>query len=184
VSTELQQQPASHSLSFLYPMGAVCMLAFLMLLSAYGFRDSFLSNEVTGATADGAKEAIGMLKDWTTWMAGIQTATIAALGLLAKDGVRSLKLSKLQQFLVMVAALFNTVALLFSGWLLTSTSSLMLRVYANTAGQYDFYNYPLYAYMPNDTPFTVAFFAFWNHWLWGLGVVAFGALALSMRSVE
>ncbi|MNG24028.1 hypothetical protein D3C84_1087030 [compost metagenome] len=85
--------------------------------------------------------------------------------------------------LTILVILINTLALFFSAWLLTSLSSLMLRVYQDNLPSYDFYNFPLYAYMDNSTKmrhFTVGFFVFWNHWLWGIGILLFGALSVSL----
>ena len=51
------------------------------------------------------------------------------------------------------------------------------------ASNFDFYDWPLYAYMeqtPSMKVFTVGFFAFWNHWLWGIGILLFGAFSISM----
>lgn len=116
-------------------------------------------------------------------MASIQTATIAALGLLAKDGAPSLKLSTLQLKLIILTAMLNTLALFFSAWILTSLPSIMLRVHSGTATGFDFFNFTLYNYMgsyPTLKALTVHFFAFWNHWLWGVGILLFGWLSVSM----
>ncbi|MBV4459159.1 hypothetical protein KVG96_14455 [Pseudomonas sp. COR58] len=157
-------------------------LVALILLSVVWLPRSFFANTVSGGTKETAKEALGIMKDWAVWMAGIQTATIAALGLMTKDGIANRGLSTLQIDLAILVALFNTLALFFSAWLLTSLSSLMLRVYQDNLPNYDFYNFPLYAYMENSTSmrrFTVGFFAFWNHWLWGVGILLFGTLSVS-----
>lgn len=154
-------------------------LAAIILLSVLWLPRSFFANAVSGGTKETAKEALGVMKDWTVWMASIQTATIAALGLIAKEG----PLSPFQVNLATLVTLFNTLALFFSAWLLTSLSSLMLRVYQDNLPSYDFYNFPLYAYMENSTKmrhFTVGFFAFWNHLLWGIGILLFGALSVSL----
>lgn len=166
-----------------FALVSTVILVALILISALWLPYSFFANSVSGGTKETAKEALGVMKDWTVWMASIQTATIAALGLIAKDGLPTLKLSALQVDLVILVTLFNTLALFFSAWLLTSLPSLMLRVYQDNLPSYDFYNFPLYAYMDNTIKmrrFTVGFFAFWNHWLWGIGILLFGALSVSL----
>jgi len=161
-----------------------CMaIGAIVLVSAFLLPNSFLTNSICGANKDSAKEALSLLKDWAIWMASIQTATIAALGLLAKDGLLVRTLTRWQARWAILVALFNTSALFFSAWLLTSLSSLMLRVYQPGLSNYDFYNRPLYAYMEGSILgkfLTVAFFAFWNHWLWALGIVSFGALCITL----
>lgn len=147
------------------------------------FSPRVFTNTVSGGCKEGAKEALSLLKDWAVWMASIQTATVAALGLLAKESTSTLKLNSFEVRLTILVALFNTVALFFSAWLLTSLSSLMLRVYKDGLANYDFYNFTLYAYMeqcPVMQPLTVGFFAFWNHWLWAIGILLFGVLSISM----
>jgi hypothetical protein len=166
-----------------FALVSAIILVVLILLSVLWLPRSFFANAVSGGTKETAKEALGVMKDWTVWMASIQTATIVALGLFAKEGLRTLPLSPLQVDLAILVTLFNTLALFFSAWLLTSLPSLMLRVYQDNLRSYDFYNFPLYAYMENSTKmrrFTVGFFAFWNHWLWGIGILLFGALSVSM----
>jgi hypothetical protein len=153
----------------------------ICIASAYWLPTSFFSNNVELKDAEGAKQAISLLKDWTTWMASIQTATIAALGFLAKDGLSTFKPSTLVVRLGLLVSLFNTVALFFSAWLLTALPSVMLRLSSVTVGKYDFFNYSLYAYMDKHDSlkvFTLAFFAFWNHWLWAIAIVLFGTLSM------
>ena len=159
------------------------VLTALIVSSALWLPHSFFANAIPGGSKEGAKEALSLLKDWAIWMASIQTATVAALGLLAKDGAPALRLTVAQTRLAVLVALFNSVALFFSAWLLTSLSSLMLRMYKDNLPSYDFYNLPLYAYMEYTSTmkvFTVGYFAFWNHWLWAAGIVLFGALSVSL----
>lgn len=142
-----------------------------------------MGSAVPGGDKESAKEALVLLKDWTVWMAGIQTATVAALGLLAKDGAPALRLTDAQRRLAVLVVVLNGAALFFSAWILTSLSSLMLRVYQDCLVSYDFYNRPLYAFMEGRMLakyFTVAFFAFWNHWLWAAGICAFAVLSISL----
>lgn len=155
----------------------------LIVSSAFLLPKSFFANTVTGGTKETAKEALTLTKDWVTWMAGIQTATIAALGLVAKEGLHALNPSQFQLELASLVALFNTLALFFSAWLLTSLSSLMLRFYKDR-DNYDFFNAPLYAFMEGNDKLkdtvTVGYIAFWNHWLWAIGLVCFGLLSISL----
>lgn len=151
--------------------------------SAYWLPLTALSNEIKVKDAEGAKMALTLLKDSTIWMAGIQTATIASLGFLAKDGLVTFSPSRALIRLALLVALLNTLALFCSAWILTALPSLTLRVYSETSKGHDFFNYPLYAYMENVEwlrVFTLHFFAFWNHWFWAIGILLFGALGAAI----
>lgn len=164
-------------------LGTIVAVIFLSAILQLGRSDSHSDN---GATAKGAIAAIALLKDWAVWMAGIQTATLASLGLLAKDGMLAGSLTAWQARWALLTALFNAAALLFSAWLLTSLSSLMLRAcssYPPSQLTYDFYQWPIYASFEGkwyERILRVEFFAFWNHWLWALGILSFGALCVSL----
>ena len=137
---------------------------------------------ITGADPKNAIEAIKLIKDWGVWMAGIQTATLAATGILAKDGVLSFKFGKFHVWALLWTVLFNTAALFFSAWLLTSTSSAMLTVNSDCCKtEIDFYLWPLFAYLKWPDPWlTIGYVALVNHWLWALGILFFGVLTISV----
>jgi hypothetical protein len=158
-------------------------LLFVVVTSGFIMPHTPFLNTIPDGSKEGAKEALALLKDSTIWMASIQTATIAALGFLAKDGMPALRLNEIQAKLAVLVLLFNSFALFFSAWLLTALPSLLLRIYNDSLPDYDFFNLPLYGFMkqyPTFSGFTVHYFAFWNHWLWGVGIVLFGALSISM----
>ena len=143
------------------------------------------ASKVEASTKDAAQEALKLMKDWGVWMASIQTGTLAALGIMSKDGlVRQIKFNALESWALIWAAIFNTVALFFSAWQLTATSSVMLRLYENRPDKdYDFYLYPLMNYLGSDPEWkflTVGFVAAVNHWFWAMGVLAFGVLTVSL----
>jgi preprotein translocase subunit SecG len=160
---------------------AVAVLLFVVLIAIILSRHEDIIS--SGSQADaGAKEALGLLKDTTVWLAGIQTATLAALGLIAKDGVTTLMPTQLQIKLSILVALLNSSALFFSAWVLTALPSVTLRVYADPAGKYDFFNMSLYNSFPDPVGkvLSVRFFTTCNHWLWALGIILFGWLCISM----
>ncbi len=162
---------------FISAVGLVLIV--FAVTSAYWMPGSVYANEVNVKDLDGAKTALTFLKDSTVWMAGIQTATIAGLGFLAKDSLVTFKPSNALARLALLVALLNTLALFCSAWVLTALPSLTLRVYSKPSRGYDFFNYPLYAYMENVESlrvFTVHFFTFWNHWFWAVGILLFGVL--------
>lgn len=165
----------------------VVLLAVAMLVSAFVLGDYWLSGDIGRDTRDGAKEALGLMKDSFVWMASIQTATIAALGLLSKEGALALQLSSVQQRLVVLIATCNTAALFFSAWILTALPSIMLRVYENGTTAFDIYDFTLYEYLGQYNGwdhFTLGFFTFWNHWLWGAGILFFGVFVVSIIAAK
>ena len=104
----------------------------------------------------------------------------------APDGALSFKLSSWQVWILLWTVLFNTAALFFSAWLLTSTSSAMLRV-ESTWGKInglDFYGWPLFHFTQGTQCLskwlTIGFVASANHTLWALGILLFGALTVSI----
>lgn len=161
----------------------VLVVLFVLIVLTALFPTLMVVNSVKITKPEGAKEALALMKEWAVWMAGIQTATIAALGLMVKDRAELSRLGAWQKVLVVFVGVFNSLALFFSAWLLTSLSTLMLRVYETGRTQFDFYNWTLYAFMSDQQVwkgFTVAYFAFWNHTLWGAGILCFGALSVSL----
>jgi hypothetical protein len=163
--------------------GAGIVLVIFCISSAYWLPLTAFSNDINAKDVEGAKMALTLLKDSTIWMAGIQTATIASLGFLAKDSLVTFNPSRTLVRLALLVALFNTLALFCSAWILTALPSLSLRIYTVTFTSYDFFNYPLYGYMENVEwlrVFTLHFFAFWNHWFWAIGILLFGALGAAI----
>ena len=138
--------------------------------SQHAWRYSRIDNVPTGV----AKDAMSLMKDWAVWMAGLQTAVLAALGALVKDG----KIHDSQRIPAILAALFNGLALLFTAWTISALPSLMVRMYPSCEGdkwkqpgaRCDFYEFP-YNGLPDAPAF--AYFSTWQHWFWGFGLVAF-----------
>ena len=74
---------------------------------------------------DSAKEAIGRLGTWTTWLTGLQTAAIAAMGLIIpKDGYINKTLIQDGFF----ALLFFGSSIVLATWLLSSLASVQQRL--------------------------------------------------------
>lgn len=171
---------------------SLCSIVGIFVL--IGFSALYFSpqrNVIMGATEGGADEALSFLKDSTLWLASIQTATIAALGLLAKDGAPTFKLSTCQLRLVTLVVILNTLALFFSAWVLTSLPSIALRAHIACLGSYDIFNLPLYNLFgmhvkshPWIGHLDLQFFSFWNHCLWWLGIFFFGIFSISVAKTR
>jgi len=161
---------------------SIAALLLFIILIAVCLRIKPFANTIAKGDDLGAKEALSLLKDTTVWLASIQTATLAALGLLAKDGITSLKLTTHQMRLVIWLVILDSFALFFSAWILTALPAAMLRIYSDKQ-KYDFFNLPIYNSV-TDTPFnntlTINFFVTCNHWLWAGAVLVFGVLCVSI----
>lgn len=169
-------------------LGLLAILTGAMVLTlifpALRFTNSVELHTDVAQRLQGSKEALTLMKDWGVWMAGVQFATLAALGALAKDLAWVQKLSLRQKSLALWAVILNAAALFFSAWLLTALSSMMLRVHADNTK--DIYERALYAFMETKTwawldgRLTLGFVCAWNHILWGAGIIAFGTFCASV----
>lgn len=158
-------------------------VALWMVLLLLVFAIFYAGESVPVSSSENAMEAIKLMKDWSSWMAGVQTATLAALGILAKDGVLNVNLTRSQTNYLMATVVFSLFALFFSAWVLTSTSSLALRLPCAGSAcaskqSLDFYNFTLYEIFPSSL--SVAFFVTCNHWLWGASIISFGMLTIAV----
>lgn len=181
---------ASGETALFYLWFCIFTVAALIVLLAgvsYALGLEKMHNEVQYADKNSALEAVKLMKDWGVWMASIQTATLAALGILAKEGALSLKPSRTTVCLILVTAICNASALFFSAWLLTSLSSVALHLVGpefRPAGMtYDFYNLPLWNFANGSRLgdlVTVGYIAACNHWLWAIGILSFGCLTISI----
>lgn len=143
----------------------------------------FSTDRIAGCDADGSAKALELLRDTTQWLASIQTATLAALGLIAKDGIPSMGLRPGQVKLVIAVVVLNCAALFCAAWVLTALPSMALRVQSQPHLYYDFFESPIYHPFENRyivEYLTVRLFAFCNHWFWAMGVIVFGWLCVSM----
>lgn len=118
--------------------------------------------------SDRVKDAMELLKDWATWMSGIETAILGALGYLIKDGVQ-----KEFVFPVVCVVTFVGFALVCSSYLLASIPSVLLRV---DSGQnlvkstaFDVYEMPLFNWTDN---ITLGCIAALQHVFWFLGLAS------------
>jgi len=153
----------------------------LMLVSLFGPPKLRLANTEMGTTMAGAVESLKLIKDWGVWLAGIQTASLAAMAALVKEGGTVAQLTSKQLAAAKLVVCFNGAAMFFSAWLLTSLSSLMLRVTSVPSREhYDVYEMHLYGWMAEYTwtdGLKLGYVIVWGHLLWALGIVAFSAFA-------
>lgn len=154
----------------------VVLLACAVAVFGFWLPSSDVPNFVKVKEPKAAAGALTLMKDTAVWMAGLQTATLTALGFLAKDGLSTFRPEPWVVRVALAAAILNTGALFCSAWVLTALPSISLRTNAADAVSVDFFNYPLYAFMPEATVFTFGYLGMMNHWLWAFGTVSFGVL--------
>lgn len=166
----------------------VCVIFFLLLIlivgtlalemTNYGENLYWRPRNIIDVSYDHAKEAIGFMKDWAIWMASLQSATLAAVAALARDG----KLGSSQRAAAALTLGVNGIGLLFTAWTLSSIPSLLVRMSRvcdnieksiPPIGSCDFYELP---FMGSGVAPRFAFFSTWQHWLWVFGLISFAWL--------
>ncbi len=74
-------------LGFIVFVGCVCETCFYIFIDRRYRRKNDAKVPVT---ADTAKETIQLIREWTTWMAGIHIATFAGLAVLTGGGLKKM----------------------------------------------------------------------------------------------
>jgi hypothetical protein len=108
---------------------AVSLILLVVLSGAVLIWDSCRQVDVLSVSRTAAIDAIDRITAWTTWLTGIETAAIAAIGLLVKD--RGLYGS--QRRWGFFGLLFVGTSLLFSVWLIASLPNIVLQLDASTS---------------------------------------------------
>jgi hypothetical protein len=102
------------------------MVIYGILIAVTFCWDVFVAQPVLVSTAtpyEPALEAAKLLKDWSIWLAGIQTGAIAAIGALIKDGRRARRKGLLPACLAAFC-----LSLLAAAWLLDTLPQLVIRM--------------------------------------------------------
>jgi hypothetical protein len=96
------------------------LVVFSLLYLWYG---SPLPAPVREVPFENAITAAERMKDWSIWLTGLETGTMAAMGLLAKDRHLSLK----QRRWAFFALIFLSLSLLLSVWVVASLPGIILQ---------------------------------------------------------
>jgi hypothetical protein len=134
---------------------------------------------VVAASHEDALEAIKLLKDWSSWLAGIETGAIAAVGALIKDG----RPAKHKWLLTACLTAFG-LSLLAAAWLLATLPRLTLRLKAGTGTENDIIGrvMPFYLLPPYLTvPVRVGLMVVYEHVFFIVGIVLFCWLLLGWQ---
>lgn len=150
----------------------------------------FLKSVTVEATQKGGEKALDRLSDWAKWMAGIQTATLAALGLIVNKQV-----AMTAQLWVVFTVVLMGAALFVSAWVLSSIANVSLAITGpidegftvtpdGRSKAYDVYERTMYVGF-REARFdwlrhlTLNYMVTLQHWLWGLGLIAFAVVLLN-----
>lgn len=133
---------------------------------------------VIATTQKGGDEALKHIGEWSKWMSGIQTATIAGLALLVmnEDTVRIHRLPDSASFFALAGFGFLGIALFFNAWAISSLPSQAIRLYVDFPNDRklesnDVYEQPLYSWSKR---LRLGFILNAKHWLWANGLLAVG----------
>ena len=139
-----------------------------------------------GATVAGAHDTLDRIADWAKWMAGIQTATLATIGLMIKDRPAASELpTAVAAVLIMGAALFC------NAWVLSALASIEIRISsgANPASKtkaphnkstFDVYNWSIYGNFGVPLSYVLTL----QHWLWAIGLLCFTLFLSQFHAVS
>lgn len=91
-------------------------------------------------TNENAKIALEYISSWTTWLTGLQTATIASMGIISKSHL----LSNMQKTFGYFSLIFFAFSIIFSTFLLCSVPSIQQRLKIKPSLKNDIYNKDLF----------------------------------------
>lgn len=97
-------------------------------------------------TADTAKDTIQLVREWTTWMAGIHIATFAGLSVLTQGGLKN----DYEKIMSCLTVIFLGASLFAAAWVLSALPFLRMNL---TPGPHphednDVYEQDLYRFIP------------------------------------
>lgn len=152
---------------------------------------AFRKPNVIPTTLEGAKLAIANISEWGKWMAGIQTAGIAALSyLIAGDhGFKqpTLCMTTFQRYAALIGFVYSGAALFFTAWVLSALPSLAIRIHSHPEEKsngrdavFDIYEQSFFA-APGLAGWPhLAYLLMVKHWLWAIGLIGIGCYTLTV----
>lgn len=120
-----------------------------LLLFTFGYilLDNMRGKFAQEVTFDNGKLALDRLKDWATWITGLQTAAMAVMGLLAK-GNTGILLTDNQKWSGFWALLFFGVSVILTTWILSSLPSVQQRLFAAPSKKNDVFEQNIFSHIP------------------------------------
>lgn len=164
-------------------------LAGMLLALAAVLMIAWVASRIKGPTLwtthAAATAALGHIAEWSKWMAGIQTAAIAGLGVVVFDGdFTSIDLPPSMHGVAVAAFVFLATALLCTSWALAAIPSLTLRM--PLAQHYDIYDMTLFGWLERWLPKLgcLGVILTIKHWYWCIGLALLGVLLLNLPLKE
>ena len=148
-------------------VAAILAIMFLLLIPLVLTHWRISTKHAATATNEQAIHAIELVKDWGTWLTGIATAAIGAIGLLLKDR------SSAAKPLAVAAVVFLGLSVILNSWLLALLPSLVLRLKAFPTPENDIFEMALF---PDVSEVRVGIVEYITHWLF-IGGITFFAYA-------
>jgi hypothetical protein len=159
-------------------------IAFVILFSVIWVRANRWFNRIAKVqndpvTYDSATKAIERMGNFTSWLTGLQTAAMAAMGLLIKDRVPDCTVKAYGFF----AILFFGASVILSAWVLAALPSiqgrLVKQVNDNPTTANDIYELPLFSFVR----IKLASFSGLLHMFFLIGIVFFALFVLKCFSL-
>ncbi|MBO9621066.1 MAG: hypothetical protein J7539_18770 [Niabella sp.] len=138
--------------------------------------EKFPKTQKASVLYDNAKIALEKISVWTTWLTGLQTASMAAMALLTKD--KTCTLTEIQKNNGFFVLLFFGASVILSTWLLSSIPSVQQRlVNSNIPDKAnDIYEMPIFSFVP----FTLGRFSGLIHTYFLIGMVFYALFIFSL----
>lgn len=145
---------------------SLCLIAALAVVTLILARGSACKQSAIKTTRDSARDAIELIRQWSTWMAGIQAGILTSLGVLTKDGLSDRTLCSAE-----LTVLFMGSSLFATAWILSALPILRLNLDPRSGAhdENDIYEQTLY----RSLPITLGMVSFWQHLLWVLAILCF-----------
>ncbi|MCJ8167164.1 hypothetical protein MKJ04_20150 [Pontibacter sp. E15-1] len=172
---------------FVTAIATIAVIVALAIIIYVFSRSKREETKVRYADYDGANKALERLGDWAKWMSGIQTAVLGAVGFII-DKVPVAGKDNLMSLTTTVVILLIGAGLFCSAWVLSALPSITIRVPQKlnvkqgikVPTHYDVYEYSLYGIFKG---IRLVFMVTLQHWLWALGLLAFGFLLLQFSQL-
>lgn len=118
-----------------------------------------------------AKDALTMMKEWATWITGIQVGAIAAIGYFANP-----EMARRQKMVAFLSVLFFGGSIVLATWLLSGFPSVIQRL--DPSGNAVLENNIFQCWLFGFIPIRVGLVSSLQHYLFALGAICFFVLVV------
>jgi len=160
------------------------LVSIILVLAASSALRALREPKADSTTLEGGVEALKLIQEWSTWMAGIQTAAFGAFAwlLFDKDTAAVKQITDFQLLTAVFGFVHLGSALFCTAWLLSALPSQVIRLYrvqetATRAKAFDVYEQPLFGWCKK---IKLAYMMTVTHWLWAIGLISLAAYCVSL----